>query len=74
MAHGFSQEHGIDFHETFSPTLGLSTFRILMAFAAQFDMELHQMDVETTFLNGFLTEEVYMSQPPHFVDSQHPDY
>ncbi|MCO5579081.1 hypothetical protein L7F22_032933 [Adiantum nelumboides] len=74
VARGFSQEPGIDFHETFSPTLGLSTFRILMALAAQYDMELHQMDVETTFLNGFLDEDIYMSQPPHFVDPQHPDY
>ncbi|MCO5573253.1 hypothetical protein L7F22_027022 [Adiantum nelumboides] len=74
VARGFSQEPGIDFQETFSPTLGLTTFRITMAIGAQYDMEIHQMDVKTAFLNGYLEEDTYMDQPPHFVDSKNSDY
>ncbi|MCO5566728.1 hypothetical protein L7F22_020407 [Adiantum nelumboides] len=74
VARGFSQEPGIDFQETFSPTLGLTTFCIMMAIGAQYDMEIHQTDVKTAFLNGYLEEDIYMAQPPHFVDSKNSDY
>ncbi|MCO5590431.1 hypothetical protein L7F22_044401 [Adiantum nelumboides] len=74
VARGFTQEHGVDYQETFSPTLGLSTFRVLMALGAYYNLEIHQMNVQTAFLNGFLKEDIYMAQPPHFVDSRHPDY
>ncbi|MCO5595042.1 hypothetical protein L7F22_049079 [Adiantum nelumboides] len=74
VGRGFTQEHGIDYQETFSPTLGLSTFRVLMALGAYYNLEIHQMDVQTAFLNGFLKEDIYMAQPPHFVDSRHHDY
>ena len=42
------------------------SLRIIMAIVAHFDSELHQMDVRTTFLNGDLVEDVYMSQPIGF--------
>ncbi|MCO5575493.1 hypothetical protein L7F22_029294 [Adiantum nelumboides] len=74
VARGFSAKPGIDFQETFSPTLGLSTFQILMAIADKYNLEFHQMDVETAFLNGFLEEEIYMDQPPYFIDPEHPEY
>ena len=38
-----------------------------MALVAHFDVELHQMDVKITFLNGDLEEEVYMKQPERFI-------
>ena len=43
------------------------SFRIVMALVAHYDLELHQMDVKTAFLNGDLKEEVYMTQPEGFV-------
>jgi hypothetical protein len=38
-----------------------------MELVAHFDLELHQMDVKTTFLNGELVENVFMAQPKGFV-------
>jgi hypothetical protein len=68
VAKGFTQKEGIDYHETFSPVSKKDSFRIIMALVAHFDLELHQMDVKTTFLNGDLEEEVYMKQPKGFND------
>ncbi|PKI41924.1 hypothetical protein CRG98_037674 [Punica granatum] len=51
------------YHETFSPVSKKDSLRIIMALVAHMDLELHQMDVKTAFLNGDLDEEVYMKQP-----------
>ncbi|KAJ9560965.1 hypothetical protein OSB04_006125 [Centaurea solstitialis] len=73
VAKGFTQTHGIDYDETFSPVAMLKSIRILMAISAYFNYEIWQMDVKTTFLNGRLTEDVYMQQPEGFVDPKNPD-
>ena len=65
---GYSQKEAIDFKETFSPMSTKDSFRVIMAIVAHFDLELHQMDVKTTFLNGDLDEDVYMEQPTGFVE------
>ena len=57
----------VDYEATFSPVSSKDSFRVIMALVAHFDMELHQMDVKTAFLNGDLNEEVYMMQPEGFV-------
>ena len=62
MAKGFTQREGIDYNETFSPVSCKDSFRIIMALVAHYDLELHQMDVKTAFLNGDLYENVYMAQ------------
>ena len=67
MAKGFTQREGIDYNETFSPVLCKDSFRIIMALVAHYDLELHQMDVKTVFLNGDLEENVYMAQLKGFV-------
>ena len=56
VAKGFTQHEGIDFKETFSPVSKKDSFRIIMALVAHMDLELHQMDVKTAFLNGDLME------------------
>ncbi|RDX93178.1 hypothetical protein CR513_24598, partial [Mucuna pruriens] len=61
-AKGFTQKEGIDYKETF--------FRTVMALVAHFDLELHQMDVKTAFLNGDIDETIYMMQPENFVSNE----
>ena len=73
VARGFSQIPGIDFKDTFSPTLRSITFRIFVSLTVELDLELHHLDVQTTFLHGELEEEIYMQQPPHFEDSTRPN-
>ena len=61
---GFSQTLGEDFFEVFSPVSKMESVRTMIALAAQFDMEIHQLDVANAFLNGVLEdEEVYMQIP-----------
>ena len=67
MAKGFTQREDIDYNETFSPVSCKDSFRIIMALVAHYNLELHQMDIKTTFLNGDLDEIVYMAQPKGFV-------
>ena len=62
MAKGFTQKEGINYKDTFSPVSKKDSLRIIMALVAHFDLELHQMDVKTTFLNGNLDEDIYMEQ------------
>ena len=65
-AKGYSQVEGIDFHEVFSSVVKHSLIRALLALVAIEDLELHQLDVKTTFLHGDLDEEIYMQQPEGF--------
>ena len=73
VAKGFTQVEGVDYRETFSPVSTKDSFCIIMALVAHFNLELHQMDVKTAFLNRVLEEEVYMKQPKGFIakDKEH---
>ena len=67
VAQGYSQIEGEDYSETFSPVIQFDSVRALLALAANNDWCIHQMDVKTAFLNGKLSEEVYIKQPEGFV-------
>ena len=67
MAKGFTQREVIDYNKTFSLVSCKDSFIIIIALVAHYDLELHQMDVKTAFLNGDLEENVYMAQPKGFV-------
>ena len=64
---GYRQKQGVDYDETFSPVAMLKSISILLPIAAHYDYEIWKMDVKTVFLNGNLTEEVYMTQPEAFI-------
>ncbi|GJT12046.1 retrovirus-related pol polyprotein from transposon TNT 1-94 [Tanacetum coccineum] len=74
VAKGYRQEEGIDFKESFAPVVRIEAIRIFIANAASKNMTIYQMDVKTSFLNGELKEEVYVSQPEGFVDPDHPTH
>ena len=67
VAKGYCQRQGIDYDKTFSPIAMLKSIRILLTIAAHHDYEIWKMDVKTTFLNGNLYKEVYMTQPEGFI-------
>ena len=69
VARGFTQEEGVDYNDVFSPVVKHSSIRILLAFVAKYDWELHQLDVKTTFLHGELEETIYMHQPEGFIEA-----
>jgi hypothetical protein len=66
VAKGFMQREGVDFDEVFAPTSKLTTFRMLLSLVASRNLELHQLDIKTAFLNGDIDTEVYLQQPPGF--------
>ena len=66
VAQGCRQILGVDVDEVFAPTSSFGARRVLLAKAAQENLEVHQVDIKTAFLNGELEEEVYVTQPPGF--------
>lgn len=64
---------GFNYDEVFAPVTKYNWIRTALAIAKELDMEIHQMDVETAFLNGAFKEEVYMQQPDGFVNKDHPE-
>ncbi|GJR89833.1 putative ribonuclease H-like domain-containing protein [Tanacetum coccineum] len=72
VAQGYRQEEGIDYDEVFAPVARLEAIRLFLAFASYMGFIVYQMDVKSAFLYGTIEEEVYVSQPPGFVDPDHP--
>ncbi|GJZ07743.1 retrovirus-related pol polyprotein from transposon TNT 1-94 [Tanacetum coccineum] len=74
VAQGYNQQEGINYDETYALVARLESIRILLAYACALDFKLFQMDVKSAFLNGFINEEVYVAQPPGFIDFEKPDH
>jgi vacuolar-type H+-ATPase catalytic subunit A/Vma1 len=66
VAQGYSQQEGIDYTETFAPIARLEAITLLLSYIVNHDVILYQMDVNSAFLNGVISEEVYVKQPPGF--------
>ncbi|GJU47053.1 putative RNA-directed DNA polymerase [Tanacetum coccineum] len=74
VAKGFWQQPGIDFHEKFSPVVKSTTIQAVLSLAVTNDWPLRQLDIQNAFLHGNLKEQVYMKQPPGFIDPQRPNH
>lgn len=74
VAQGFTQVLILDYAHTFSPIVKASMVRIILYLAVHQNWSLRQLDVNNAFLNGNMSETVFMEQPPGFVDSRYPNY
>ena len=63
---GYSQVEGVDFGDIFSPVAKLTCIILLIPLDTPFDLEIEQMDMNTTFLHGDIEEEIYMKKPKCF--------
>nr|GEX06876.1 putative ribonuclease H-like domain-containing protein [Tanacetum cinerariifolium] len=73
VAQGHRQEEGIDYDEIFAPVARIEAIKIFLAFASFMGFILYQMDVKSSFLYGKIDKEVYVSQPPGFIDPKFPN-
>ncbi|GJZ32961.1 putative ribonuclease H-like domain-containing protein, partial [Tanacetum coccineum] len=71
LPHG-AKEEVIDYAQVFTPMARIEAIRLVLAFASFMGFIVHQMDVKSAFLYGTIDEEVYVSQPPGFVDPDYP--
>ena len=62
----YRQKKGVDYFDTYSHVTRITFIRMLIAIAVLYNLEIHQMDVKTAFLNGELDDEIYMEQPEGF--------
>jgi hypothetical protein len=74
IAKEFKQQYGIDYADTFNPVVKPTTIKVLLSLVVTRGWDLHQIDIQNSFLHGFLNEDVYMRQPPGFEDPHYPNH
>jgi hypothetical protein len=71
---GYAQVEGQDFDETFEPVARLEAMRMFISYVCHKNFKVYQMDVKSTFINGYLEENVYVEQPEGFLVTNNPNY
>jgi histone deacetylase 1/2 len=74
VARGFTQQEDIDYSKTFSPVVKQATIRLVFSTMVSHNWKIHELDIHNAFLNGVFAEEVYIKQPPGFVDFALPSH
>ena len=74
VSKGYAQIEGLDFDETFVPVERLEAIKMFLAHACHKQFKVYQMDAKSSFLNGYLKEEVYMEQLEGFQLSDNPNF
>ena len=74
LAKGFHQQHGLDYSNTFSPVIKSTTVQTVLDIAVSRSWDIRQLDINNAFLQGRLTEDVYVAQPPGFINPDRPNY
>nr|GEZ46945.1 retrovirus-related Pol polyprotein from transposon TNT 1-94 [Tanacetum cinerariifolium] len=74
LGQGYNKQEGIDYDETYAPVTRLESIRIILAYACALNFKLFQMNVKSAFLNGFISEEVYVAQPSGYIDFEKLDH
>lgn len=74
IAKGFNKKEGVDFSETFSPVIKLESICLILIVGTIKGWFIHQLDIKSAFLHGFLLNPIYMKQPPGFVDPSKPNF
>ena len=67
VAKGYTQKHGVDFEETFSPVIKMPTLRCVLSLASHNNLPVYQLDINNAFLHGDLVEEIYMEMPKEYL-------
>ncbi|GKC03827.1 putative ribonuclease H-like domain-containing protein [Tanacetum coccineum] len=73
VAQGYRQEEGVEYDEVFAPVARIEAIRLFLSFASFMGFTVYQMDVKSAFLYGTIKEEVYVNQPPGFMDLEFPN-
>ena len=71
---GHEQLYGVNFTDTQSLTLQMTSFRLFLSIAHLRNAQIRHLDVKNAYLHALVNEEVYMEQPTGFVDPDRPDY
>lgn len=70
VARGCEQKYGVDYLEIYSPVARIQTIRTFLALSVEMEYHVHQMDVITAYIQGNLSETIYMEQPPMFINNK----
>lgn len=74
VARRFNQQYGVDYVETFIPVIKSTTVQLVLEHVVRCSWSIRQLDVNNAFLQGTLTGDVYVMQPPGFVDQENSNH